>query len=345
MPVRLGVIGAGGIARRRTIPEGIVPSEKVVLAAVMDPVGISDIAAQFGVKRCYSREEDLIADRDVEGVYIATPAHLHHRQVLAGIEAGKHVLCEKPLGLTMEECLSARAAAERAGVVLMVGFMMRFHSCHRKAKELIESGALGQPVLGRAQLTCWYPPIQGAWRQDPKLGGGGALMDMGIHCIDLLRYFFGEVREVMAFTDNITHGYPVDDSATVILKFQNGAQGIVDSNFNIPDEAAQNCLELYGTRGAISARGTIGQSSVGRLTLYSQTQGGYDAQQKREGGKAVEIVPEPVNIYRAEIEHFADCITGALPRSAAAANLADGIRAEELVLAAYESSRTRRAVR
>lgn len=340
MAIKIGVIGAGGIARRRTIPEGILPSEKVELVAVMSPRSAEEVASQFGVKKAYKNDREIIADPGIEALYIASPVYLHCEQVIASLEAGKHVLCEKPLGMNVSECIQMKESAEKKGLVLAIDFMMRFHSCHQKAKELIKSGTIGQPVLGRAQLTCWYPPMEGAWRQVPGQGGGGALMDMGIHCIDLLRFFFGECSEVFAFTDTITHNYPVDDSATLLLKFQNGAQGIVDSNFNIPDASAQNFLELYGTHGAIFARGTIGQSSTGKLTVISESQTTYSAQQERRPGEPLQIEPEPVNIYKAIIDYFADCIEGR-----AEPNIEDAIKDQQITMSAYESSKKRVSIR
>mgnify|MGYP000103040581 CR=1 FL=1 len=336
-----GVIGCGGIADRRTIPEGIIPSKRSRLVAVMSPHEdkVKRIARKYGVKKYYTKEDDLLRDPEVDAVYIATPNHLHHRQAIAAAESGKHILCEKPLALTIKECEEIISACRRNGVKLAVGFMMRFHSCHREALRLIREGSLGKPVLGRAQLTTWYPDIPGAWRQDPALGGGGCLMDMGIHCIDLLRMFFGEVTEVSAFAETLVFGYPVEDSSLVTLKFGDGPYGVVDNFFNIPDAAAQNRLELYGTRGAILADGTIGQESKGRLKVYLQEEErGYDAVQRREalGVQIKELTPTPINIYQAEIDDLVRCI---LEDSEPVNTGEEALKDQKIVLAAYESSR------
>jgi predicted dehydrogenase len=132
--------------------------------------------------------------------------------------------------------------------------MMRFHAHHLKAKEMVKDGLLGRIVLCRAQLSCWYPEIKGAWRQDMKLSGGGSLIDMGNHCIDLLEYILeSRVKEVACFTDRLVQDYQVEDSATCILRFENGAQGIVDNFFNIPDNSSKNRLEIYGSKGSLLA--------------------------------------------------------------------------------------------
>jgi len=346
LSVNWGVMGAGGIADRRTIPEGIAPADNSKLVAVMDVKSdlVERVARKYEVGKFYTREEDLVKDGDVDVVYIASPTYLHRKHVEMAAKAGKHVLCEKPLALNLEDCRKTVRFCKRAGIKLMVGFMMRFHSCHQKAREIIADEIIGHPVMGRAQLTCWYPPIENAWRQDHKLGGGGALIDMGIHCIDLLRMFFGEVSHVTAFADTITHTYPVEDTATTILRFRSGAHGIVDNYFNIPDAAAQNFLELYGTRGCILAKGTIGQSSTGKLTIYtSEAAKGYEATQTRaQTGIRIEEVEPPVrNIYRAEIEHLSDCILKDLEPI----NSGDeSIKDQQVVSAAYKSAETGRVV-
>ena len=341
-----GVIGAGGIADRRTIPEGIVPAANSELVAVMDidEARAKEVASKYGVRKWYTSDADLVKDPEVQAVYIATPVNVHAQQAISAAEHGKHVLCEKPLALTMDDCRRVVDACKAAGVKLSVGLMMRFHACHRAIKHVIESGRIGRPVMARAQLTCWYPKIPGAWRQVPELGGGGALMDLGVHTVDLLRFFLGDVEAVTGFADTVVQDYPVDDSSVVLLKFRSGAQGVVESFFDIPDAAAQNALEVYGTKGCILAKGTIGQGSEGSFTVYSSEEDkGYEAQQTREaGGMAVrEITPDPVNIYRAEIEAFAEAV---LHDATPPVSAEDGIRSLEVVLAAYQSAREGRTI-
>ena len=312
MVVKWGVIGAGGIADRRTIPEGIVPSPKCELVAVMDvdPGRASAVAEKYGVSQSFTRVDDLLALREVEAVYIASPNCYHKEQAIAAARAGKHVFVEKPMALSVADGEEMIAACQENGVKLMVGYLMRFHAGHRKLKEMIDGGQLGQIVFGRAQLTCWYPAMAGAWRQVPELGGGGAFIDMGTHCLDLLEVLIGKAKRLVAFMDTLTQDYTVDDTGTVMVEFENGAHGIVDVNFNVPDEAAQNVLEIRGTGGLVLADHTIGQEPGGTMTAYiPMAAGGYDAAQARaETGIARPIDYEPANTYRAEVEYFVDCI-------------------------------------
>lgn len=342
--VRWGVIGAGGIADRRTIPEGIQCAENSELVAVSDID--SELASYVGAKyevKSYSHSSEMLEKESLDAVYIAIPTHHHIEWVLAAAEMGVHVLCEKPLAMGSLEANKMVQFCHEHGVKLGVGFMMRFNSYNLKLKELIHSGGLGIPVLGRAQLTCWYPPIEGAWRQIRDQGGGGALLDMGSHCIDLLEFLFGPVVEVCGFVESLVHEYEVEDSSCALLKFANGALGVVDNNFNVPDRSALNTLEVYGSVGSAVARGTIGQDSDGDLRVRTDDSGqGYSAKQERSiGEEASQIRVETRNIYQAQIEEFAESlINDTIPPIPGE----DGIHNMKVVEAIYESAMSKKFV-
>jgi predicted dehydrogenase len=306
--VSWGVIGAGGIASRRTLPGAVKSAPSARFVAVMDlsPEAARAAAEVFRIPRVYASEGELLADPEVEALYIATPVQVHLAQILAAANAGKHVLVEKPIARTVAEAEEAIAACQRAGVLLGCGYMMRFHALHVAARELIARGELGRVVAGRAQLTCWYPPLPGAWRQDPRLGGGGALMDMGSHCIDLLEFLTGsKVAAVIAVNQSLVQSYESEDTSTVVMRLGSGAQMVVDSLFNVPDAASRGLLEVYGTRGALYGQGTVGQMPTGRIEVVLSDQGDYDAQQERTPGeRSFELQAEPVNMYAAEVEQF-----------------------------------------
>lgn len=307
--VNFGVIGAGGIAYRKTIP-GMLKARNCTLAAVMDPVNIGQIASEFGVANAYTREAELLADPEVEAVYIASPVFCHAKQIKMAAKAGKHILCEKPLAKNLKQAQDAIAACRKYGVFLQEGYMMKFHGAHRRIKELIEQGRLGRIVSIRAQLSCWYPPIKGAWRQDPKTGGGGALIDMATHLYDLLEHFAGPVRRIAALTSSLVQDYRSEDASTTLLEFKSGAHATVDCFFCIPDEASRTRLEIYGSRGAILSEGTIGQSEGGKLeSIFGLGEAAYDAEQNKDVEHKFKRIPfRKVNPYTAECEYFADCI-------------------------------------
>ena len=340
--IKWGVIGSGGIARRRTIPEGIVPAEHAVLVSVYDIDSAVNQAVAEEFKALSANSFQDLIDSDIDAVYIASPANLHLEQVIACARSKKHVLCEKPLGLSTEEAERMGEACREEGVLLGVGLMMGFLSQHQSALKLIQEGRLGKPVYGRAQLSCWYPPIPGAWRQDPKTGGGGSLMDMGSHCLDLLEMFFGRIRSVSCFINRNVHAYQSEDSAVVSALFETGALGTVDTYFCIPDNSSKNALELYGSGGSIIARGTIGQDAAGEMTAYLEGDtSGYDAEQSRSSAAGLVIAPEPVNAYLAEIEEFSLSI---LDQREPANSFARGLHSQKVLSACYQSAKTGKTV-
>jgi predicted dehydrogenase len=304
--LKMGVIGAGGIAFRRTIP-GMLKAKNCQLVAVMDPVGVERVAAAFNVPKSYTREEDLLADPDVEAVYIASPVNCHLKQIEMAAKAGKHILCEKPLAMNTKQTQRAVDACGKYGVFLQEGYMMKFHGAHVAIKQAIDEGRLGKIVYLRAQLSCWYPQMAGAWRQDPKQGGGGALIDMATHLYDLLSWFAGPVRRVTAMVNTLVQTYKSDDASTTLLEFKSGAQATVDCFYCIPDEASRTRLEIYGSQGAILTEGTIGQSVGGKMeAMLLAGAAGYDATQSKDVVRKFNRLPfKKINPYTAECEYFA----------------------------------------
>lgn len=341
--VKWGVIGSGGIARRRTIPEGIAHAKNAILSTVYDinPDANIAVAKEFNATAVKSIE-DLIKS-DIDAVYIASPANMHLEHALACAAGKKHILCEKPLGMTVGEAEKMIKTCKKERVLLGTGLMMRFSSQHQAALKLINDGKLGKPVFCRAQLSCWYPPIEGAWRQDPETGGGGSLMDMGSHCLDLLEMFFGKIKSVNCFINSNVHSYKSEDSAVVSLFFENGALGTVDTFFCIPDNSSKNVMELYGSGGGILAKGTIGQGPSGQMAAFlEENSAGYNAQQLRNAEDGYAMNPEPVNTYLAEIEEFSSAV---LENREPANNAGLGLRSQKVLAACYESAKKGKVVK
>ena len=341
--VRWGVIGAGGIADRRTIP-GLLMSENAQLVAVMDICGktVEAVAKKYSVENYYDIEDKLLEHQNIDAVYIASPVSAHYKQAVKAAKAGKHILMEKPLALDTKQGKELIVVCKNQNVLFAAGFMMRFHPYHIKAKELVSSGALGDIVSMRAQLTCWYPDMQGAWRQNFAESGGGALMDMGIHCIDLLQYISGaKVRSVSALLGTKTFNYDTEDSASVLMEFSNGAYGYVDSNFNIPDDAAECRLEIYGTKGSILAAGTISQAEGGTFNLTLSDNSDYDAEQNRKVGGNASADVEFGNMYAKEITSFGRSVLEGIPLEVPSE---DALNVQHIIECAYRSAKERRFI-
>jgi len=329
MNIKWGIIGTGIISERNMIP-AMLKARDTELAAVMDVNAdrVKKIADDFSIPKFYTREEQLLKDKNIEAVYIATPGHLHAKQVIEASKHGKHILCEKPMALTVKECEEMMAACQGNNVKLTIGFMMRFHPHHLKAKELIETKAIGEIVKARAQWNFWYPPREGLWRHAPDLGGGGCLMDVGVHCVDLLRFLAGEVAEVAALTGNVIFQYPVEDISTLALKFKTGAHGIIDNSFAVDSKNSPNGIEVYGTKGVIATSKTISCFVGGTMTTFID-------------GKEERYPASEVDTYQKEIENFADCIKG---KKNSCVSGEDGLYALKTVLAGYESAKSKRTV-
>lgn len=338
MKIKWGVIGCGGIADRRTIP-GMMLAENAELVAVMDAnrEAAEKVREKYNAEYAFDNIEDLLAIEEIQAVYIASPVFCHKEQAVAAAKAKKHILLEKPMALTSEESEEIAAVCRQEGVKLGVGLMMRFHSYHQEMKKVIDQGKLGDIVSMRAQLTCWYPDIPGNWRQNKELSGGGALMDMGIHCIDLLQYISGlQAKEVTGFAGTQTFQYNADDSAAIVMKMENGALAMVDANFNIPDAAARCRMEIYGTKGSILAEGTISQVEGGEVSVFiSDDSLGYDAAQNRDALVPVKLEVVYGNMYTKEVESFGRAIANDTEPEITAA---DAIALQKIVEKAYHAS-------
>jgi predicted dehydrogenase len=348
MAVRWGVIGCGGIAARRTIPEfkEMVSGAKLVSVMDVSAERAKDVAAKFGIPHFCTTEEELLA-QDLDVVYIATPQDVHCRQVIKAAAAGKHILCEKPMAVSSREVDEMAKAIAKAKVKFMLGFCMRNNVYNVKARELVQAGKLGKIVMGRAELTCWYPPMAGAWRQDAAVSHGGSLVDMGTHCLDILEWIMGSnIVEVTGFQDLLVQKYRthIEDTSTIVARFANGAHGIIDNYFNVPDASAQNSLELQGTLGAVFGRGTIGQDPTGSMfSILQQKETGYDANQVRNvESTREEYTLRGIGLYGQMIEKLSRCIEeGKEPP----VTVEDGRHSVALVEAIYRSAKTGRVVK
>lgn len=296
--LRWGVIGCGGIAEKRTI-SGMLLCEHAVCTAVMDrnPDSVARVREKFQIAAGFTTVEELLAQETVDAVYIATPVFCHKEQVFAAADAGKHILLEKPMGVSVQEAREMTEYCAARGVTLGVGFMMRFHAAHQAVKRLVSDNALGEIVSAYAKFNCRSPVSPVKWRQTKSFSGGGAMMDMGIHCIDLLQYMTGlHATDVVAMTGNQIFQYPdTEDAGTAVLRMNNGALFTVEANFNIPDTVGGCCFEIYGTQGHLRAVGTIGQVEEGTVELTRETVDG--------------VVTETVsydagNMYTKEVDRF-----------------------------------------
>lgn len=343
--VNWGIIAAGGIAKRRTLP-ALEQVENAKIVAVMDTnvEAMRELAKEYGIPHVYVNKDDLIRCQQVDAVYVASPVCFHKEQALAVLKAGKHLLLEKPLGMNVEEAREILDYANTRNCKAGVAMVMKHHPGHRAIRKLIADGTIGNIVSCRAQLNCWFPDMEGNWRQKKKTAGGGALMDMGIHCIDLLRYLTGdEVEWVIGDIATKTFSYEVEDSADCLIHMKKGAACYIDAHFNVPDEAAKGMLEIYGTKGSILAQGTIGQDGKGDIFVnYCGSDRSYNCQQIRKGnslGVRLDYPWEP--IYGNQIRDFSKAL---LEGGEVVTSMECAYETICIVEALYQSAREKRVV-
>ena len=336
--LRFGVIGAGGIADRRTIP-GMMLSEKTELVAVMGPDfdRTEAIRKKYNAKRTYTSEEALLADPEVDAVYIASPVIKHAAQAMLAADYGKHILLEKPIAMTCEEGRRVLDYCTSKNVKVAAGLMMRFGTHVNNMKRVISEGKIGQITSGYSQFTLWLPTESGNWRLEKELSGGGCMMDMGVHTIDLVEYISGmRVTRVASMNETITFDYNVEDTSTLLLRIENGAQYVVQTNFNIPDDAADWRMEFFGTKGKIIGKTMIGQDDGGTCRgLFLDNSGDYDPSQVHCTSDGIELTGQFGNLYTREIDSFADSILNGTPLVAPAE---DALHIQQIMEAAYRSS-------
>ncbi len=278
VPLGWGLVGCGWVARDYVAP-ALAGSRNGRLVALHDPdpsaMGRVAAAVEAAPTR-HASLDALLADDAVEAVYVATPNHRHASIVVACAGAGKHVLCEKPMATTLADARRMVAACDEAGVTYATAFDQRFHAAHRRLRALVADGTLGVVTQARIHYACWLPAdwAPDNWRVDPLRAGGGALIDLAPHGVDLLEVLLDdEWSDLSAFTQRKVHGYAVDDGAVLAGRFRGGALATLHVAYNCPDAYPRRTLELVGTRSLAVAIDTMGQTPGGSLTLIDAQSG------------------------------------------------------------------------
>jgi predicted dehydrogenase len=285
------VIGIGDIATRRVIPAiQAEPRSRLYGLVTRDPAK----AASYDTK-VWNALDQALADSAVHAIYVCTPVFLHARQTIQSLRAGKHVLCEKPMAMNEAEARSMVQASEQSGTKLGAAYYRRAYPKVRRAKQLLATGAIGQPVL--AELTChaWFDgkEYDGSdreryWLIDPAKAGGGPLFDIASHRIDVLNFLFGQPLRVSAQLSNAVHHYAVEDNATVMIEYPGGVRGIVDVRWN--SRIKRDECRIRGTDGEMELTPLNGPDLI------------YPS------GR--EHLPVHQNVHLPMIENFVDAVEG-----------------------------------
>jgi predicted dehydrogenase len=284
---------------------------------------------ETGAVRAVSDYAQVLADPDVDAVEICTPHHLHSDAVIAAARAGKHILCQKPLANTLEECDAMTAAAQEAGVVLYYGETNRTSPAAVMARQAIDDGQLGRIVGVQATYSLWQGGkiLSTAWRYDPKLAGGGQLVDGGIHFIDLMLHIGGPIKSVSCATTRFRPELGGEDTAVVNARFVDGHLGTLFSSHAAAVWLPQANFIAFGTEGVLLLGGPRGA-----LVLH-----------RKGGDREGEVLLQERGDHFGEMTGcYLDTVLEGAPNPSPPSVGRDNLR---VVLAAYESDRTGREVK
>jgi predicted dehydrogenase len=285
--VKWGVLGCANFARKRAIPAMLAsPAVELVGAASRSPAKAEGLRAEFNLPRAYGTYEEMLADPQIQAVYIPLPNSLHAEWMIKAAEAGKHSLCEKPFASNAAEARQVAEAASRSGVFVMEAFMWRFHSQHLRARRAIERGEIGPLRLVRGAFSFLIPRKPNV-RLIPELAGG-SVMDVGCYPISAARFYFGEEPSIAYARGSIDPEFGVDMRMAGVLDFPQG-QALIDCSFSL---SYRTDLEIVGESGTITIPKPWLPDPETTLTINGIT----------------EKLPAE-NHYVAEFEHLSHCIS------------------------------------
>ena len=343
MTIHVGLIGAGNISATHARAAAAIPD--VVVAAVFAPTRehAQRLAGAHGAVACESLDQ-LLAHRPLDLVVIGSPSGLHAEHGIAAAARGLHVLVEKPIDVTAARADALITAADRAGVRLGVIFQDRLKPDIQRARALVAGGSLGRPILATAEVKWYRPPEYYAgsrWRGTQALDGGGALINQGVHTVDLLLWLFGPVRRVFGRTAALLHAIEVEDTAVAVLEFENGALGTIDAATSAYPGYSRR-IELTGSNGTLIIDGDrLTHADLIDSPSYPNPTNPPDPRDRREPGSSSASASSPVvadaTAHQRVIEDF---IRAMATGSAPACDGREGRRSVAVVEAIYQSARS-----
>lgn len=334
MTVKLALAGTGYISQIHARAAQKLPGVELVAVVNHQLKSMAAFAKEFDIPRRYTAIEELLRDGDVDAVSINTPNYLHAPQAIAGLEAGVHVLVEKPMAMNANEAQEMIAAGVKSGALLMVAHCWRFDDEVLWLKEQLDRGRIGHIVRtkGYGVHVNWGP---GGWFTQKEFAGGGALADMGIHAIDTVRFLLGDPQPVNVYARIGTHygDFDVDDTGVLLVNWDNGVVSTVESGWWQPhSDGPEAATQLYGRQGFASLFPTC-------LSLPDPAH--EKVERVDPGFPFPRAVHCPQGMYDAQMAHFVDCIeAGRTPVPGGV----EGLVNMRIVDRAYESARTGQVV-
>ena len=317
-PVKWGILSTARINRSIIPPAHASEKTELVAVASRDQARADEYAAKWEIPRAYGSYESLLADEEIEAVYISLPNNLHVEWSIRAVEAGKHVLCEKPMGKRAAEVEAAFDAAERAGRILSEAFMWRHNPQAKRLRQLLDEGAIGELRVVRAAFSfALFDPENIRLRTDVE---GGSLMDVGCYCVNGSRFLAGEPE--LVFGQQLIGPSGTDWVFTGSLRFPGDAFGLFDCGTALP---SRDELEAIGSEGS--------------LFLDDPWHGARPVIELRRGGETQRIELEPVDPYRLELDNVSEAIRGEAELLLGRADAVGNARALEALAGSAASGR------
>lgn len=326
---RWGLIGASTIAKEWVISAIRATGGEVVSVMSTSAERGKTYAAEQGIARSLTTLDALVNDPDIDAVYISTTNELHRDQALAAAKAGKHILCEKPLAMALEDARAMVQTAKDAGVVMATNHHLRNAATHRAMREAIKAGRIGTPLAARVFHAVYLPPHLQGWRLDKPEAGGGVILDITVHDADTLRFVLdSDPVEAIAFAQAGGMGKAgLEDAVMGVLRFENGV--IAQFHDGFTTKFAETGLEVHGTDGSLIGRNVMTQRAAGTVTL-------------RDASGEHDLPLDHRNLYETALSAFHAAVAG---KGRPSATGEDGIWSLATGLAVVEAARTGRTVR
>ncbi len=334
-----GIIGCGIIAdfHANAIHECIADADLVGVCDV-----VFDAAEKFATRhrtKAFKDEAELLSCKDIDVVCICTPSGYHHTSVIAAARAGKHIICEKPLAINKEQLDACEAECKKSGVTVSVISQNRYAKNINQVKSAIDEGLLGKIVC--ADIYMKYYRSQeyydsGSWRGTKRIDGGGALMNQGIHGVDLLLYLAGSIKSVYAVSKTLVRNIEVEDTLSAVVEYESGATGVIQATTSVYPGYPRR-LDINGEKGSI----VLDETSIVRWDI--QNGGGHDDVVLMPSFTNGASTPTAIS-NDGHIRQISDTIRCIREGQKPLSGLADGRRAVDVILAIYKSAEEKRPI-
>ncbi len=327
-PIRFGILGAGMIANIHAQALATLPDARLVGVADVNAVGAEAFAGRYGIT-AYPDYEAMLADDAVKVICICTPSGFHAQQTLQAIRCGKHVVLEKPMALTEADADLIMEAEQRSGVLVTVVSQLRFSEDVQMLKDLVQKNAFGRQVFCNLFMKYWRAPsyyASSGWKGTLALDGGGALMNQGIHGIDLLLHLVGDAVVLKGCKKTLCHSIEVEDTAAALLEFDSGALGVIEAS-TCTTPGFERRLEIHGDRGyAVMVEDRLAELMLDGKLLWSEDCRSND---RRYINTASDPGKLNCTLHARQLQNMVRAIRGTEPLQV---GTADGRRAVELIL-------------